>query len=53
VAALKIQRALKSGSWVVLQNCHLALSWMPELERIADEIKCVARFSCFLVRPVS
>jgi dynein heavy chain len=30
--------ATASGSWVLLQNCHLATSWMPKLERMLDEI---------------
>jgi len=29
--------AQKDGGWVLLQNCHLATSWMPRLDRILDE----------------
>ena len=29
---------MERGLWVCLQNCHLAVSWMPSLERIVEGI---------------
>lgn len=38
IAQSLIQRGQEDGSWVCLQNCHLATSWMPSLERIFEEL---------------
>lgn len=37
-AAAEIAGALSAGHWVLLQNCHLAVSWLPTLERLCDAI---------------
>ncbi|CAD7701708.1 unnamed protein product [Ostreobium quekettii] len=37
-AAVMIAEGLESGHWVVLQNCHLAPSWMPALDKICEDM---------------
>lgn len=31
-----VEAAMVDGGWVLLQNCHLAKSWMGELEKLVD-----------------
>jgi len=33
-----IDEAKAKGGWVLLQNCHLAVSWMPKLEIIVENL---------------
>jgi len=33
-----IKECMVTGSWALLQNCHLATSWLPELVKIVEDI---------------
>jgi dynein heavy chain, axonemal len=40
LAATKlIKEGIKNGNWVFLANCHLSLSWMPQLDKIVDQLQ--------------
>ena len=34
-----IEEGRKDGLWVYLQNCHVYVSWMPQLERIVEAMR--------------
>lgn len=38
-AAALIEKGLVAGDWVMLQNCHLSISWMPTLEQICESME--------------
>ena len=37
-----ISTAKKNGDWVCLQNCHLATSWLPKMEKVIEDLNTEA-----------
>jgi dynein heavy chain len=33
-----VKEGKEDGMWVILQNCHLSVSWMPRLEALVEEL---------------
>ena len=36
IAEALLTSGMEQGHWILLQNCHLCVSWMPSLERIVE-----------------
>lgn len=47
IAKKMIQDGRRTGHWVYLANCHLSLSWMPELDKLVDELQAKRPHSNF------
>jgi dynein heavy chain len=39
IAERLITAGIEKGGWVLLQNCHLFVSWMPTLDRMCEEME--------------
>ncbi|CAF1579491.1 unnamed protein product, partial [Adineta steineri] len=38
IATQNIADGVRQGRWIFLANCHLSLSWMPDLEKIVENL---------------
>lgn len=51
IASRMIEKARQDGTWVMLQNCHLAVSWMTPLEKVCEDFStenCHSEFRLWL-----
>uniref|UniRef100_H3DNF8 Dynein axonemal heavy chain 2 n=1 Tax=Tetraodon nigroviridis TaxID=99883 RepID=H3DNF8_TETNG len=39
IARKMIGEGVRNGHWVFLANCHLSLSWMPELDKLVEQLQ--------------
>ncbi|ERE69395.1 dynein heavy chain 6, axonemal-like protein [Cricetulus griseus] len=39
IAARLLRDGVKQGHWVFLANCHLSLSWMPNLDKLVEQLQ--------------
>uniref|UniRef100_H2ZI79 Dynein axonemal heavy chain 2 n=1 Tax=Ciona savignyi TaxID=51511 RepID=H2ZI79_CIOSA len=39
IATRMIKEGVKDGNWVFLANCHLSLSWMPQLDKLVEQLQ--------------
>ncbi|XP_059156869.1 dynein axonemal heavy chain 2-like isoform X2 [Physella acuta] len=39
IATRMIKEGVKEGKWVFLANCHLSLSWMPQLDKLVEQLQ--------------
>nr|XP_015196051.1 PREDICTED: dynein heavy chain 2, axonemal isoform X1 [Lepisosteus oculatus]XP_015196052.1 PREDICTED: dynein heavy chain 2, axonemal isoform X1 [Lepisosteus oculatus]XP_015196053.1 PREDICTED: dynein heavy chain 2, axonemal isoform X1 [Lepisosteus oculatus] len=39
IATRMIKNGVKDGNWVFLANCHLSLSWMPQLDKLVEQLQ--------------
>lgn len=46
-----IEDSARLGHWVILQNCHVAESWMNELERISMDSRKLSFIFFFIFLP--
>ena len=47
VAQALVKKGMKNGKWVLLQNCHLAKSWMQPLEVLIERYAKSLFVTCF------